>query len=39
MIVLKDKKMEALEILKFTIFAILTIGSTYLAFKADDRKS
>ena len=27
-----------LEILKFVILAILTIGSTYLAFKADNHK-
>ncbi len=35
---LKDKSMEqnSLEIVKFVIFAVLTIGSTYLAFKADD---
>lgn len=34
----KEKHMEEnnLELLKFIIFAILTIGSTYLAFKADD---
>ena len=28
--------MEKLEILKFSILAVLTIGSTYLAFKADN---
>jgi len=30
--------MENLEILKFTILAVLTVGSTYLAFKADNHK-
>ena len=27
-----------LEILKFIILAVLTVGTTYLAFKADNRK-
>ena len=31
--------MENLEILKFVILAVLAVGTTYLAFKADNHNS